>query len=113
MKVKCNYCDALYEEEEIVINEDGDEICPYCHTQGCLMDMPETEAEYEEINLIMPPYGYKPAYNDVGELQAYCQKCGRRVGSHIKNYGWVFGSTVDFGDSDNGLCDQCYEEEKK
>ena len=39
MKVRCNNCMAVFDEEEIPVDEDGDEYCPECGTTGCLMDL--------------------------------------------------------------------------
>lgn len=114
MKVKCNYCEEIFDEKEIVINDDDDEICPYCHVQGCLMDYPQTVEEFEEIHGHLPePYGYDMEVDDVEHnVSAFCKKCGAWVGTYQVGYGWTFGSTVDFGNEEKGLCDQCIKEDK-
>ena len=48
MKVRCNQCMSIFEEETIWTSEDplymfGQEICPKCFKGGALMDMPDTE----------------------------------------------------------------------
>lgn len=58
---------------------------------------------------IQKTYGYIAKKNEKGELRAYCIECGRSVGQHIKGYGWIFSSCVDFGDEEKGLCDECKE----
>ena len=39
MKVRCNNCMAIFDEEEIHVNEDDNEYCPECGATGCLMDL--------------------------------------------------------------------------
>jgi len=42
MRVRCNWCDEIFEEEEIIYDEVEDsEHCPYCGKAGCLMDLEE------------------------------------------------------------------------
>ena len=42
MKVRCNYCMEVFEEKEIVWNEEEEtEYCPKCGKEGCLMDLEE------------------------------------------------------------------------
>ena len=36
--VRCNHCMAVFEEEEI-IDQDGEEVCPHCGKGDGLMDM--------------------------------------------------------------------------
>lgn len=50
MRVRCNWCDNEFNEVEIKIKDDK-EYCPICGKMGCLMDLPETEEDYEEIGL--------------------------------------------------------------
>lgn len=38
--VRCNWCMAEFYEDEIPIDEEGDEYCPECGAAGALMDMP-------------------------------------------------------------------------
>jgi hypothetical protein len=41
-KVRCNWCDKVFEEKDIkVVGET--EFCPFCDTEGCLMDMEPEE----------------------------------------------------------------------
>jgi Zn finger protein HypA/HybF involved in hydrogenase expression len=40
MKVRCNWCDEVFDEEEIIVIGET-EYCPKCNTEGCLMDMEE------------------------------------------------------------------------
>lgn len=46
-KVRCNNCMSVFEEEEIVCNEDDKEYCPICGKDGCLMDL-EIDEENDE-----------------------------------------------------------------
>lgn len=39
MKVRCNWCMKEMDEEDIPVNDEGDEYCPKCGTVGCLMDL--------------------------------------------------------------------------
>jgi len=54
MKVRCNNCERLMEEEEIkIVNGKNEEIetCPDCNVSGCLMDMDEnTEKVFASFN---------------------------------------------------------------
>jgi len=44
MKVRCNDCMSVFDENYIVVHENGyDEICPCCGQIGCLMDVSENE----------------------------------------------------------------------
>ena len=43
MKVRCNQCMKVFEEEEIVYDSERDmEFCPKCGEDGCLMDFAKT-----------------------------------------------------------------------
>lgn len=188
MKVKCNMCEAIFDEKELAVNEDEVEICPYCHTGGCISDYPQTIEEFEELmgtiaapggcklevddvehnviavcqncgeymgtylgddswslikgvtlngldkglcnrcykdyhnttliydikleKYVPKPYGYITAHTEDNELVACCMKCGSKVGNWVDGYGWIFSSSVDFGKPNEGLCDQCIEEDK-
>jgi NAD-dependent SIR2 family protein deacetylase len=44
MEVRCNQCEEVFLEEDIIISKDKDyyyeeEICPKCKKGGCLMDL--------------------------------------------------------------------------
>lgn len=41
MKVRCNQCMSIFDEENIKLNRMGREFCPVCGFGGALMDMPE------------------------------------------------------------------------
>lgn len=114
MKVKCNMCEEVFDESEIVVNEDDTEICPYCHSGGCISDYPETIDDFAELYGDIPdPYGYKMEVDDVEHnVCAVCRNCGHWVGSFHPGYGWIFSSSVDFGKPHDGLCDQCIKEDK-
>ena len=53
MKVRCNNCMEVFDEKEIIYNEDLDrEFCPYCGKAGCLMDLLEDMSDEKETCLI-------------------------------------------------------------
>lgn len=109
MKVKCNYCEEVFDENEIVLNEEDDEICPYCHVQGCISDYPQTVEDFEELYGAIPePCGYKMEIDDVEHnVIAVCKNCGAWQGTYQPGYGWAFSSDVDFADPKQGLCSLC------
>lgn len=39
MKVRCNNCMAIFDEDEIVYDVEDIELCPHCGESGCLMDL--------------------------------------------------------------------------
>ncbi len=42
MKVRCNHCMEIFDEDEIIFDEKADkELCPKCNRSGGLMDMEE------------------------------------------------------------------------
>lgn len=44
MKVRCNWCMSIFNEEQIVYDRDKDmEFCPVCGDSACLMDVPQDE----------------------------------------------------------------------
>lgn len=44
MKVRCNMCMQVFDEEEVVYDGEMDvEFCPKCGESGCLMDLPDDE----------------------------------------------------------------------
>ena len=44
MKVRCNQCMKIFNEEEIVYDgEDDMEYCPKCGESGCLMDLSDED----------------------------------------------------------------------
>ena len=46
MKVRCNDCMAVFDESEIVYNEENNtETCPHCGRIGCLMNLTDEEAQ--------------------------------------------------------------------
>ena len=47
MKVRCNECMNIFEEDELGVDEDGIERCPHCGREYALMDM-EDEDDAEE-----------------------------------------------------------------
>jgi hypothetical protein len=49
MKVRCNDCMAVFDEEEIIVIGET-EHCPKCNIEGCLMDM-ENEDNVSEENI--------------------------------------------------------------
>lgn len=52
MKVKCNDCMAVFDESEIVYNEENNtEACPHCGKIGCLMDLTDEEAQSDNDRL--------------------------------------------------------------
>lgn len=45
MKVMCNNCGAVFDEEKIVYDGDMDmEFCPECGESGCLMDIVDRQS---------------------------------------------------------------------
>lgn len=52
MKVRCNDCMAVFDESEIVYNEENNtEACPHCGKIGCLMDLTDEEAQSDNDRL--------------------------------------------------------------
>jgi hypothetical protein len=45
-KVRCNWCEEVFEERKIQIDADKEEYCPNYHMHGYLMDI--TEIEYKQ-----------------------------------------------------------------
>lgn len=46
VKVRCNNCMEIFDEKELVYNEDECmEFCPYCGKGGCIMDLEEDGTE--------------------------------------------------------------------
>lgn len=44
--VRCNMCMKVFNESEISLNPvSGDEICPYCHRSGILMDLFDSDVK--------------------------------------------------------------------
>ena len=43
MKVRCNYCMAVFDEEDIVVDAEDKEHCPECGETDYLMDMEADE----------------------------------------------------------------------
>ena len=44
MKVRCNNCMEVFDEEKIVYDDEEDmEFCPECGEAGCLMDLENNE----------------------------------------------------------------------
>ena len=48
MKIRCNQCMAVFNEEDIILSQDplyfkDDEICPKCNKGGALMDIPDDD----------------------------------------------------------------------
>ena len=43
MKVRCNWCDWVGDENEIAVDENDTEHCPQCSREGFLMDITEEE----------------------------------------------------------------------
>ena len=43
MKVRCNNCMAVFDEDDIPINDNDEEYCPECGETGYLMDMEENQ----------------------------------------------------------------------
>ena len=42
MRVKCNWCDEIFDEEDLIVDMNSDlgaEACPYCGRQDYLMDL--------------------------------------------------------------------------
>ena len=37
--VRCTNCENEFSEDSILVNNDGDEVCPFCDKVGCLMDL--------------------------------------------------------------------------
>lgn len=110
MKVKCNMCEELFDEKDIVYDGDDDcEYCPHCGESGYLMDYPETVDDFAELYGSIPdPYGYKMEVDDVEHnVIAVCRECGDWVGTFLQGYGWSFSSKIDFGRPYDGLCDSC------
>ncbi len=46
MKVRCNDCMAVFDEEEIIVVGET-EHCPVCKIEGCLMDMEDKNKDSE------------------------------------------------------------------
>lgn len=43
-RVRCNYCENVFYENELIYNEEENvEICPYCRKGGCIADIDENE----------------------------------------------------------------------
>ena len=49
MIVRCNWCMAVFDEEEIIVVGET-EHCPKCKIEGCLMDM-ENEKDVSKENI--------------------------------------------------------------
>ena len=73
MKVRCNQCMKVFDEERIVYDgEDDIEYCPECGEGGCLMDIAETRYHvcglgYNEDN---EPIDYE---EDFGDFDTYVE----------------------------------------
>ena len=73
MKVRCNQCMKVFDEERIVYDgEDDIEYCPECGESGCLMDIAETRyyvcgLGYNEDN---EPIDYE---EDFGDFDTYVE----------------------------------------
>lgn len=51
MKVRCNMCEGIFDEKDIVYDgEEDKEYCPLCGESGCLMDLPDEESKNLEVN---------------------------------------------------------------
>lgn len=37
--VRCTNCEKETTEEQLEVDEDGEEICPFCNAVGCFMDL--------------------------------------------------------------------------
>lgn len=49
-RVRCSYCESEFYEDYIITNgEDGQEICPVCKEEGCLMDIENEEEQQCQI----------------------------------------------------------------
>lgn len=116
MKVKCNYCEEIFEEEELYTDRAGVETCPHCEVSGCITDWPTTIEEFEELlgHEIKAPYGYALEVDDVEpHVIAVCKGCGAWIGTYLGGESWTFSSAIDFGDLEKGLCDTCTQEAKR
>ena len=85
MRVRCNQCMNVFEEEEIVYDGEMDmEFCPKCGEGGCLMDMAETRyyvcgIGYDENDCVTDHeqiFGDFDAYEEAYELfvKLQCRK---------------------------------------
>lgn len=93
MKVRCNQCMAIFDEEQI--SYDGEtEFCPECGESGCLMDLSEIRyyicgLGYNKNNCITDAEIY------FGEFDTYEAAYEEFVKLQCKDTGWFFNHTTD------------------
>lgn len=55
MKVRCNWCMSIFDEEDIMVDAEDKEHCPKCGAEGYLMDLTDRRTYVHELD-IAPSY---------------------------------------------------------
>lgn len=50
MKVRCNHCMAIFDEEDITVDANDKEHCPECGAEGYLMDLTDRRIYVHELD---------------------------------------------------------------
>lgn len=70
MKVRCNMCEGVFDEKDIVYDgEEDKEYCPLCGESGCLMDLEEDEFTTTREPSFEDLYGAHGEYEDDYKIQ--------------------------------------------
>ena len=51
MKVRCNNCMAVFDEEDITVDDNDKEHCPECGAEGYLMDLTDRRTYVHELKI--------------------------------------------------------------
>lgn len=78
-KVKCTWCESVFPEGELIDAEDGwQEVCPYCHEIGCIMDLPENSEELVRCQWCDEELPKDEALKEKG-IGWLCERCARAI----------------------------------
>ena len=90
MKVRCNQCMKVFDEDKIVYDGESDtEFCPECGESGCLMDLTETRyyvcgLGYDENDCVTDYEQY------LGDFDTYEEAYEEFVRLQCRDVGWFF-----------------------
>lgn len=63
--IRCNQCMKLLSEESVKVDDKGNESCPYCHSIGCLMDIPESEPDRYRFSMLVECKDFEQLRNNL------------------------------------------------